>query len=57
MKVSELDKAGMSGLKERLVSDEIYITEGREATKEECERGAEAIPDELVLKLFDGVDV
>ena len=56
MKVQELDRGRIYELKKRMVSDEIYIAEGREATFEELEKAKDQVSDELVFKAFGDVD-
>lgn len=52
MKVTELKREQLVLLKERMISDEMYITEGREASCEELERADELVKDEMVFKAF-----
>ena len=56
MKVQELSHERIDELKKRMVSDEIYIAEGREATFEELEKAKDQVSDELVFKAFGDVD-
>lgn len=56
MKVQELSRERIDELKKRMVSDEIYIAEGREATFEELEKAKDQVSDELVFKAFGDVD-
>lgn len=56
MKVRELSRERIDELKERMVSDEIYMSEGRDATFDEIEKGKRQVPDELVFKAFGDVD-
>lgn len=52
MKVTELSREKLNELKERMLADEIYLTEGREPTFEELEKAHEQITDEAVFKVF-----
>ena len=56
MKVQELSRDRIDELKGRMVADEIYMSEGRDATFDEIEKGKNQIPDELVFKAFGDVD-
>lgn len=56
MKVQELGRDRIDELKGRMVADEIYMSEGRDATFDEIEKGKGQIPDELVFKAFGDVD-
>lgn len=56
MKVHELSRERIDELKGRMVADEIYMSEGRDATFDEIEKGKGQIPDELVFKAFGDVD-
>lgn len=54
MKVTELTKEQLIQLKERMLSDEIYISEGRIASEEDFERADAEVQDEIVFKAFAG---
>ena len=55
MTVRELSDDQLVELKQKMVDDEIYETEGRGASYGEL-AAAERIPDERVFELYDGVD-
>ena len=57
MKVTELSREKLDELKERMLSDEIYLTEGREPTLEELAKARDQIKDEAVFKVFDQDDL
>lgn len=52
MKVTELSREKLNELKERMLADEVYLTEGREPTFEELKKAHEQIKDEAVFKVF-----
>lgn len=55
MTVRQLNRDQLTELKERMVSDEIYETEGRSASYGEL-ADAESIPDEKVFEKYEGTE-
>lgn len=55
MMVSELSRDQLTELKQRMVSDEIYESEGRTPSYGELSE-AESVPDEKVFEKYEGVE-
>lgn len=54
MTVRQLNRDQLTELKQRMVSDEIYDTEGRTASYGELAE-AESVPDEKVFERYEGI--
>ena len=55
MTVRQLNRDQLTELKQRMVSDEIYESEGRTPSYGELVE-AESVPDEKVFEKYDGID-